>query len=84
MTAVTAHLNAVAQAMGYDDLRTAVTYADEPSVPRFQHEGRALRACRSVAWAACLAMLDAVRDSTRPQPSIDDVIAALPALGAFE
>lgn len=79
VTAVQAHMDAVAQSMGYDDIKTAVTYADEPAVPRFQAEGQALRAWRSLVWAACYSGLDDIRAGHASMPeSADAVIAALP------
>ena len=77
---VYAHLNTAAQALGYDDIRAAVTYADEPAVPKFQAEGRAFRAWRSLVWAHCYQVLDDVQAGRRPIPSAQDLIAELPAL----
>lgn len=77
---VYAHLNAAAQALGYDDIRAAVTYADEPIIPKFQAEGRAFRAWRSLVWAHCYQVLDDVQAGRRPIPSAQDLIAELPAL----
>lgn len=70
IAAIQAHLDSVAQSWGYDDIRSACTYADEPAVPRFQDEGRALRAWRSLVWAAAWQHTDAA--------SVDDILAALP------
>lgn len=76
--AVQSHMDAAAQAMGYDDIKTAVTYADEPSVPRFQAEGQALRAWRSLVWAKCYQLLDEVQSGMRGRMTPDQVIAELP------
>lgn len=80
VAAVYDHLNAAAQALGYDDIRAAVTYADEPIVPKFQAEGRAFRAWRSLVWAHCYQVLDDVQAGRRPIPSAQDLITELPAL----
>lgn len=80
VAAVYAHLNAAAQALGYDDIRAAVTYADEPAVPKFQAEGRACRAWRSLVWAHCYQVLDDVQAGLRPIPTAADLIAELPEL----
>ena len=64
------HLDAVARSFGYDDLVTAISYAEEPAVPKFQDEGRALRAWRSMVWAAVHEMPSDLAD--------DGVVAALP------
>ena len=80
VAAVYAHLNAAAHALGYDDIRAAVTYADEPIIPKFQAEGRAFRAWRSLVWAHCYLVLDDVQAGRRPIPTAADLIAELPAL----
>ena len=78
--AVQAHIDAAAVAAGYDDIKTAVTYADEPAVARFQSEGSALRAWRSLCWAYCYAQLAAVQAGERTQPTVEALIAELPQL----
>lgn len=80
VAAVYAHLNGAAQALGYDDIRAAVTYADEPAVPKFQAEGLGLRAWRSLVWARCYQVLDEVQSGRRPIPTADELIAELPTL----
>ncbi len=76
--AVQARLDQVAQSYGYDNMATAVTYAEEPAVPRFQAEGRALRAWRSQVWETCYRMLAQVMSGTIAIPTEADVMAALP------
>ena len=78
--AVQAHMDAAARDAGYDDVRSAVTYADEPAVPRFQAEGRAFRAWRSLVWARCYELLDEVKAGKREPMTAEQVIALLPAL----
>lgn len=80
VAAVYAHLNTAAQALGYDDILAAVTYADEPIIPKFQAEGRAFRAWRSLVWARCYQVLDDVQAGRRATPTAADLIAELPAL----
>jgi hypothetical protein len=77
-TLIQSHLDAQAQALGYESIATAVTYADEPAVPRFQIEGQALRAWRSVVWATGYQLLDAVKAGTRPEPTDAELLALLP------
>lgn len=79
-SAVQSHMDAAAKARGYDDIKSAVTYADEPAVPRFQAEGQAFRAWRSLCWAKCYELLDEFQAGTRPLMTADEVIAALPEL----
>ena len=80
VAAVYDHMDAAAQALGYDDIRAAVTYADEPIIPKFQAEGRACRAWRSLVWAHCYQVLDDVQAGRRPIPTEAELIAELPAL----
>ena len=79
ISAVHNHLDAAARSAGYDDIKSAVTYADEPAVPKFQAEGQRFRAWRSLVWAACYAMLDDVLAGTRTVPTVDELLAELPA-----
>lgn len=79
-TAIQAHMDAAAQGYGYDDVKAAVTYADEPAVPKFQAEGQAFRAWRSLVWAHAYGVLDEVQAGTRPQPTVEELLAELPVL----
>jgi len=74
------HLDATAKSYGYDDIKSAVTYADEPAVPRFQAEGLAFRAWRSLCWDYCYSLLAEVQAGTTPLPVLEDVLAGLPVL----
>lgn len=77
---VARYANTVAVAWGYDSVDEAVTYADEPAVPRFQAEGRAFRAWRSVLWEAFDVLIAGVDGGTQPVPETDaDLQALLPA-----
>ena len=78
-TAIQNHVDAVAQAWGYDNVYTAATYADEPAVKVFQDEGKALRAWRSRVWAAARQTLADVQSGKQPAPTINELIASLPA-----
>lgn len=76
--AVQAHLDRVAQSWGYDDIYTAATYAEEPAVPKFQREAKALRAWRSEVWAACAQGLADVEAGRIPWPEPAALLAWLP------
>lgn len=78
--AVQAHMDTQARALNYDDIKTAVTYADEPAVPKFQAEGQAMRAWRSLCWAHCYAVLDEVTAGNRAIQTAPELIAELPEL----
>jgi hypothetical protein len=67
-----------AQAYGYDNITTAVTYADEPTVPKFQSEGQAFRAWRSDVWAACYSYLAQVQAGTKAFPTASDLPGLIP------
>ena len=54
--------------------------ADEPAVPRFQAEGLVFREWRSLCWAHCYAVLDAVNAGEREIPTSVELIAELPPL----
>lgn len=78
-SAVQSHLDSQAQSLGYDNIFTAATYADEPSVAKFQAEGRALRAWRSAVWQACGASLAEIESNDSPIPTAQELIESLPA-----
>lgn len=75
--AVQAYMDAKAREKGYDNLLSAVTYAEEPTVVKFQNEGKAFRAWRSLVWAKCYAILEEIQNG-RPVPTTEQVIAELP------
>lgn len=77
---VQAHMDAQARALNYDSIANAITYADEPAVPKFQAEGQAFRAWRSLVWARCYEILEEVQGGARAIPSDDELIAELPKL----
>jgi hypothetical protein len=72
-------MDAKAQAYHYDNLTTAVTYAEEPSVPKFQEEGQAFRAWRSQVWASAYSILAEVQAGHRSFPTVAEVPSLLPA-----
>lgn len=78
--AVQLHMDAIAMTYGYDSIASAVTYADEPAVPRFQAEGQAFRRWRSLVWAACYQVLAEVEAGNRAVPTESELLALLPAL----
>ena len=74
------HLDSAAADHGYDGINAAVSYADEPSVAKFQREGRAFREWRSLVWAYCYDRLAKFKAGEIEKPTIDQLIAGLPAL----
>lgn len=77
--AVDLHLDGQAKAMGYLGILSAVSYADEDAVPKFQLEGRALRRWRSLVYARCYELLVAFETGEIEEPTVESLIATLPA-----
>lgn len=75
---VQALLDNTARSLGYDDIKSAATYADDSTVPKFNAEGTALRSWRSQVWATCYQELEAVKNGA-PMPTMDELLAKLPA-----
>lgn len=78
--AVQAKLNEAAIAARYDSIATAVSYAGEPAVPKFQKDGIAFRAWRSLVWAYAYEQLSLVLACGREQPTIEAFLLELPVL----
>lgn len=78
--AIQSHLDAAAKSRGYDSIATAVSYAEEPAVARFQNDGKAFRAWRSLVWAYAYQELAKVKAGEREIPTLDAFLAELPAL----
>lgn len=78
--AAQAHMDAAAREHGYDNVATAVSYADEPAVTKFQREGKAFREWRSLVWAYCYDQLAKYKAGQIEKPTVEQLIAALPAL----
>ncbi|MFA9439386.1 hypothetical protein ACDA63_07095 [Uliginosibacterium sp. sgz301328] len=73
-------LDEAARELGYDSIASAISYADEPSVAKFQEEGIAFRRWRSMVWAHCYQVLADVKAGKRTTPSPDELRAELPKL----
>jgi hypothetical protein len=78
--AVQAKLDGAAQEARYDSISTAVSYAEEPAVPKFQEDGKAFREWRSLVWAYAYDQLAKVLSGQRTQPTVEEFLAELPAL----
>lgn len=78
--AVQRHMDSAAANHGYDGIDSAVSYADEPAVAKFQREGRAFREWRSLVWAYCYGQFAKVKVGEIEKPTIGQFIAGLPAL----
>lgn len=78
--AVQARLDAFAATRGYDGILSACTYAGS-GVPRLAAEGQCAVNLRDATWGACYSIMAAVQAGQRALPTVDDVLAELPALG---
>ena len=78
--ATRAHLDEAAKRLGYDSIAHAVGYADEPAVPRYQAEGIAFRAWRSLVWEALYAAISSSEEAGAGVPEAASLIASLPPL----
>jgi hypothetical protein len=75
--AVQAHLDAKAQEKGYDNILSACTYADDPTVAEFQQEGQIYRAWRSEVWQYFHQVLNDVLAGNRAEPTKEELLAEL-------
>lgn len=75
--AVGRYANSVAVGYGYDSIDEAVSYAEEPAVPQYQAEGRALRTWRSLLWAAFEQLLVQIANGEVDAPAGDVALFAL-------
>lgn len=66
--ATQARLDAFASTRGYDDIKSASTYAG-CAVPKFDVEGTYCRDARAQTWAELYKLLDEVEAGTRPLPN---------------
>ena len=79
--AVQSYIDAPAQAWGYDDARSAVTYLGDPH-PQFDAEAVAIRDFRSACWVTAGQIRDAVLAGTRPEPDREALLLELPGVPA--
>lgn len=77
--AVQERLDAFARTRAYDGILSAATYAAS-AVPKFAAEGQYAVQARDATWAACYQIMADVQAGTRAMPSVEDVLAELPAL----
>lgn len=72
------YLDKKAQEYGYNSIVNAITYANEPTVPKFQKEGLAFRAWRSLVWAKGYEIIEEVSTGKRSIPTDEELIELLP------
>lgn len=76
--AIQFELDKEAQLFGYDNIHTAVTYANETSVAKFSTDGKSFRKWRSLVWVYCYDILSQYEVGDIPAPTIDEMIAGMP------
>ena len=69
-----------AKEYGYKSCESAISYAAEPSIPKFQAEGKAFRAWRSKFWDAINTVKQDVLSNKRTIPSFEELIQEVPTL----
>lgn len=77
--AVQQRLDDFARTRNYDGILSACTYATS-TTPQFAAEGQYAVQARDATWAACYQVMSDVQAGRRPLPSIEQVLADLPAL----
>jgi hypothetical protein len=70
--AVRSYTNIIATAYDFDSIDEAVTYANEPAVPKFRMLGESLRAWRSMVWQAFDVMVAEIKGGILSDP-VDQV-----------
>jgi len=75
--AIQSHLDAEAQKAGYDDIVSASSYAGYTNP--FQAEGKSFLTWRGAVWNYAFQQMQAVVAGTRTEPTVDELIAELPA-----
>ena len=79
-SAVQSHIDSQAQALGYDGIVSACSYAGYTN--EFQTEATALGVWRSAVWTKAYQVQADVEAGTIPMPTVDELIAMLPIFGA--
>lgn len=72
-------LDTFARTRGYDSIISAASYTAS-AVPQFAAEAARCVALRDQVWAACYAIMGEVKAGTRILPTVEQIIAELPAL----
>jgi len=83
LAGVDAHLNAAARAKGYDNILSAAVRAALPGSP-FHAEGVAFGTWMDQVYAACYQLMAAVQAGNAEEPTLEQLIAMLPAAPVFE
>lgn len=79
VTRVQNNLDSFARTRGYDNIISACTYITS-LVPQFAAEAQRCVQLRDSTWSACYSILEAVQAGTRTLPTVNEILAELPAL----
>lgn len=79
-TAIRSMIDAKAREKQYDSGATLASYVNS-TVPEWAIEAQTFVAWRDQVWDYALAELAKVQSGERPQPSVEDFLAELPAFG---
>jgi hypothetical protein len=79
VTAVQSMLDLKAAERRYDNILSACTYATSTQ-PKFQAEGQACVAWRDAVWSKCYELMEQVDSGALAQPTVDELLAMLPAM----
>lgn len=77
--AVQRWMDSTAHTRGYDDIFTAISYADS-EVPKFRDEAAACKRWRDRVWVECYTYLDDVLSGKQEVISVEELIARLPQI----
>jgi len=77
--AIQAELDSTAKSKGYDSILSACTYATS-KITKFKAEGQACVNYRDAVWNYSYQVLSDVEAGTRTMPTIEALIAELPAI----
>ena len=77
--AMQSYLDHTAQERGYDGILSLCSYATSAN-PRFGPEGQAGVSLRDAVWACGYQIIAEVQAGTRPVPTAEELVAALPSI----
>lgn len=83
LAGVDAHLNAAAQAKGYDNILSAAIRAALPT-SAFHDEGVAFGTWMDAVYARCYQIMASVQAGETAEPTLEQLISMLPAAPVFE
>lgn len=77
--ALQSEMDARARVLGYDDIKTAITYRGDPN-PAFATQAEALFLWRSAVWTQAYEVLARVQQGQAEFPTVQEAIDMMPAL----